>query len=46
MTDGIAAVFVDVRVQTLEIVVEDTSVTFQVFVELVGIGTPPKRASR
>ena len=39
MTDGIVAVFVDVRVQTLEIVVEDMSVTFHVFVELVGIGT-------
>ena len=39
MTDGIAAVFVDVRVQALEIVVEDTFVTFHVFVELVGVGT-------
>ena len=36
MTDGIATVLVDVRVQTLEI---DPFVTFHVSVELVGVGT-------
>ena len=39
MTDRVAAVLVDVRVQALEIVVEDPFVTFHVSVELVGIGT-------
>ena len=39
MTDGIAAVLVDVRVQAHEIVVEDAFVTFHVSVELVGVGT-------
>ena len=42
MTDGIAAVFVDVRVQALEIVVEDAFVTFHAPVELVGVGTSAK----
>ena len=39
MTDGVAAVLVDVRVQALEIVVEDPFVPFHAPVELVGIGT-------
>ena len=39
MTDGIATVFVNVRVQALEIVVEDAFVSFHVSVELVGVGT-------
>ena len=39
MTDGIAAVFVDVRVQALEIVVEDAFATFHTPVELIGVGT-------
>ena len=39
MTDGIAALFVDVRVQALEIVIEDAFVTFHVSVELIGIGS-------
>ena len=39
MTDGVAAVLVDVRVQALEIVVEDPFVPFHVSVELVGVGT-------
>ena len=39
MTDGVAAVLVDVRVQALEIVVEDTFVPFHAPVELVGVGT-------
>ena len=39
MTDRVAAVLVDVRVQALEIVVEDAFVTFHVSVELVGVGT-------
>ena len=39
MTDRVATVLVHVRVQTLEIVVEDTFVTFHVSVELVGVGT-------
>ena len=39
MTDRVATVFVEVRVQALEIVVEDTFVTFHVLVELVGVGT-------
>ena len=39
MTDGVAAVLVDVRVQALEIVVEDAFVTFHAPEELVGVGT-------
>ena len=39
MTDGVAAVLVDVRVQALEIVVEDPFVPFHAPVELVGVGT-------
>ena len=39
MTDGVATLLVDVRVQALEIIVEDTFVTFHVSVELVGVGT-------
>ena len=39
MTDRVATVLVDVRVQALEIVVEDAFVTFHVSVELVGVGT-------
>ena len=39
MTGGIAAAFVDVRVQALEIVVEDAFVAFHVWIELVGVGT-------
>ena len=38
MTDRIATVLVDVRVQALEIVLEDAFVTFQVSVELIGVG--------
>ena len=39
MTDRVAAVLVDVRVQALEIVVEDPFVPFHAPVELVGVGT-------
>ena len=39
MTDRVAAVLVDVRVQALEIVVEDPFVPFHVSLELVGVGT-------
>ena len=39
MTDRVAAVLVDVRVQALEIIVEDPFVPFHVSVELVGVGT-------
>ena len=39
LTDRVAAVFVDVKVQALEIVVEDAFVTFHALVELVGVGT-------
>ena len=39
MTDGVAAVFVDVRVQALEILLEDAFVIFHAPVELVGVGT-------
>ena len=39
MTDRVATVLVDVRVQALEIVVEDPFVTFHVSVELVGVCT-------
>ena len=38
MTDRIATVLVDVRVQALEIVLEDAFITFQVSVELIGVG--------
>ena len=38
MTDRVATVLVDVRVQALKIVVEDPFVTFHVWVELVGVG--------
>ena len=38
MTDRVAAVLVDVRVQALKIVVEDPFVTFHAPVELVGVG--------
>ena len=39
MTDRVATVLVDVGVQALEIIVEDTFVTFHTPVELVGVGT-------
>ena len=39
MTDRVATVLVDVRVQALEIVVEDPFVPFHVSVELVSVGT-------
>ena len=39
ITDGIAAVLVDVRVQALEFVIEDAFFNFYVSVELVGVGT-------
>ena len=39
MTDRVATVLVDVRVQALEIVVEDPFVPFHAPVELVGVGT-------
>ena len=39
MTDGVAAVLVDVRIQALEIVVEDPFVPFHAQVELVGVCT-------
>ena len=43
MTDRVATVLVDVRVQALEIVVEDAFVTFHVPVELVGVGTSTEK---
>ena len=39
MTDGVAAVLVDVRLHALQIIVEDAFVTYRVSVELVGAGT-------
>ena len=42
MTDRVATVLVDVRVQALEIVVEDPFVPFHAPVELVGVGTSTK----
>ena len=38
MTDRVAAVLVDVRIQALEIVVENPFVPFHAPVELVGVG--------
>ena len=46
MTDGVAAVLVDVRVQALEIVVEDPFVPFHALVELVGVGTSTEDSTR
>ena len=42
MTDRVTTVLVDVRVQALEIVVEDAFVTFHVSVELIGVGSSTK----
>ena len=43
MTDGVATLLVDVRVQALEIIVEDTFVTFHTPVELVGVSTSTEK---
>ena len=46
MTDRVTTVLVDVRVQALEIVIEDAFVTFHVSVELVGVGTSTEEGVR